>query len=95
MSITARNTGSRPAPYGTGSHPYLDRRHANRRRVHAAPCLRRAGCPSDERGIPAGEARDVTGTDADFRTARAIGDAAWITRSPGWPATGWAGPGPG
>ena len=30
--------------------------------------------PADERGIPAGEARDVTGTDADFRTARPIGD---------------------
>jgi aldose 1-epimerase len=23
VTITARNTGSRPAPYGTGSHPYL------------------------------------------------------------------------
>jgi aldose 1-epimerase len=30
--------------------------------------------PTGERGIPAGEARDVTGTDADFRTGRPIGD---------------------
>jgi len=29
--------------------------------------------PADKRGIPAGEARDVTGTDADFRTGRPIG----------------------
>jgi aldose 1-epimerase len=30
--------------------------------------------PANERGIPAGEARDVAGTDADFRTVRSIGD---------------------
>jgi aldose 1-epimerase len=74
VSITARNTGSRPAPYGTGSHPYL---HAGPPTVDewtlSLPAAR--WLPTDERGIPAGEARDVAGTDADFRTRRPIGDA--------------------
>jgi aldose 1-epimerase len=73
VSITARNTGSRPAPYGTGSHPYL---------VAGTPTVDECTLslpaarwlPADERGIPAGEAQDVAGTDADFRTARPIGD---------------------
>jgi aldose 1-epimerase len=73
VSITARNTGSRPAPYGTGSHPYLDAGLATVGECTLSlPAAR--WLPVDERGIPAGEARDVTGTDADFRTARPIGD---------------------
>jgi aldose 1-epimerase len=72
VSITARNVGSRPAPYGTGSHPYLD---AGLPTVDeytlSLPAAR--WLPADERGIPVGEARDVTGTDADFRAARRIG----------------------
>ena len=73
VSITARNTGSRPAPYGTGSHPYLN---AGLPTVDectlSLPVAR--WLPADARGIPAGEARDVAGTDADFRTVRPIGD---------------------
>jgi len=73
VSITARNTGSRPAPYGTGSHPYLDAGTATVDECTLSlPAAR--WLPVDKRGIPAGEARDVTGTDADFRAARAIGD---------------------
>jgi aldose 1-epimerase len=73
VSITARNTGSRPAPYGTGCHPYLDAGAATVDECSLSlPAAR--WLPTDERGIPVGEARDVTGTDADFRTARPIGD---------------------
>jgi aldose 1-epimerase len=73
VSITARNTGSRPAPYGTGSHPYLDVGAATLDEcMLSLPAAR--WLPADERGIPAGDARDVAGTDADFRTARPIGD---------------------
>ena len=73
VSITARNTGSRPAPYGTGSHPYLGAGTATVDECTLSlPAAR--WLPADERGIPVGEARDVTGTDADFRAARPIGD---------------------
>jgi aldose 1-epimerase len=73
VSITARNTGSRPAPYGTGSHPYLNAGlPAVDECTLSLPAAR--WLPADARGIPAGEARDVTGTDADFRTTRPIGD---------------------
>jgi aldose 1-epimerase len=72
VSITAHNTGSRPAPYGTGCHPYLD---AGAPVVDECTLSLPAArwLPADKRGIPAGEARDVTGTDADFRTGRPIG----------------------
>lgn len=68
VTVTARNAGRRPAPYGTGSHPYL--------RASAAgiddcelqlPAARWQ--PADERGIPAGEPQDVTGSPYDFRAA--------------------------
>jgi aldose 1-epimerase len=72
VSVAARNAGTRPAPYGTGSHPYL---------TAGAPAV--DGCeltlpvarwlPADQRGIPSGPARDVAGTPLDFRAARPIG----------------------
>jgi aldose 1-epimerase len=73
VSVTARNTGSRPAPYGTGSHPYLN---AGAQAVDECTLSLPAGrwLPAGPRGIPAGEARDVAGTDADFRTPRPVGD---------------------
>ena len=71
--ITARNAGSRPAPYGTGSHPYLrtglpviDECELE---LPAARWL-----PADDRGIPAGPERDVAGTPYDFRARRRIAD---------------------
>jgi aldose 1-epimerase len=72
VSVTAHNAGSRPAPYGTGSHPYLRA---------GAPAV--DGCeltlpvsqwlPADQRGIPSGPPSDVAGTQFDFRAAREIG----------------------
>jgi aldose 1-epimerase len=72
VSVTAHNAGSRPAPYGTGSHPYL---------TAGAPAV--DGCeltlpvsqwqPADRRGIPSGPPSDVAGTQFDFRAAREIG----------------------
>ena len=72
LTVTARNTGTRPAPYGTGSHPYLTTGAATVDECTLTlPAAR--WLPADERGIPAGAAQDVTGTDADFRTAHPIG----------------------
>ena len=72
VAITARNRGSRAAPYGTGSHPYL---------TVAAPSV--DGCelslpagfwlPTDDRGIPSGSPEAVEGTPYDFRQPRTIG----------------------
>jgi len=75
VSVTAHNAGSRPAPYGAGSHPYL---------TAGAPDV--DGCelslpvgqwlPADKRGIPSGPPADVAGTRFDFRAAREIGTVA-------------------
>ena len=72
VTVTARNAGSRPAPYGTGSHPYLTAGPvAVDECMLTLPAAR--WLPADERGIPAGAVQDVTGTDADFRTGRPVG----------------------
>ncbi len=72
VAITARNRGSRAAPYGTGSHPYLTVRTPSvddcRLRLPAASWL-----PMDDRGIPSGPVAPVEGTAYDFRQARVIG----------------------
>jgi aldose 1-epimerase len=73
VSVTASNAGSRPAPYGTGSHPYL---------TTGAPVIDECELllpaarwlPADERGIPHGGPEDVTGTTYDFREPRLIAD---------------------
>jgi aldose 1-epimerase len=72
VSVTARNAGTRAAPYGTGQHPYLtagtpliDECHLE---LPAARWL-----PADDRGIPAGDPADIGGTPFDFRAPRAIG----------------------
>src|SRR5262249_60489092 len=72
VRLTARNAGSRPAPYGTGSHPYL---------AAGAPAVDECELtlpvarwlPADSRGIPSGPAQDVAGTPFDFRAARPVG----------------------
>ena len=73
VSVTACNTGSRPAPYGTGSHPYLTAGTPAiddcELQIPASHWLR-----TDERGIPSGPPQDVTGTPFDFRTSVPIGD---------------------
>ena len=72
VSVIAHNAGSRPAPYGTGSHPYL---------TAGAPAVDECELtlpvsqwlPADQRGIPSGPPSDVAGTQFDFRAAREIG----------------------
>jgi aldose 1-epimerase len=72
VDITARNRGSRSAPYGTGSHPYLTLRTASvddcELSLSAASWL-----PVDDRGIPSGPPVTVEGTPYDFRRPRPIG----------------------
>jgi aldose 1-epimerase len=71
VSVTASNAGSRPAPYGTGSHPYL---------TTGAPAIDECELmlpatrwlPADDRGIPHGQPEDVTGTPYDFREPRLV-----------------------
>ena len=72
VTVTARNAGSRPAPYGTGHHPYL---------TAGAPLI--DGCeltlptaayvPAGERGLPGGPPQDVAGSEFDFLAGREIG----------------------
>ena len=72
VSVTAANAGTRPAPYGTGSHPYLT---AGAPSVDECELTLPASrwLPADERGIPSGPAGDVAGTSLDFRRPRDIG----------------------
>src|SRR5260370_15160936 len=71
VTITARNAGSRQAPYGTGSHPYLTTGDQLIDQCELElPAAR--WLPVDERGIPSGAAQDVTGTPFDFRASRPI-----------------------
>jgi aldose 1-epimerase len=74
VSVSARNVGSRPAPYGTGSHPYLT---AGTPRVDDCELTLPAArwLPADERGIPSAPPKDVAGTEFDFRAARTVGQA--------------------
>jgi aldose 1-epimerase len=74
VTVTARNAGSKPAPFGTGSHPYLQ---AGLGGIDSWQLELPAACwqPADERGIPTGAPRDVAGSGYDFRTRRSIGSA--------------------
>lgn len=71
VTVTAVNTGGRPAPYGAGAHPYLT--------VGAPVAACTISVPADtrlladERGIPTGS-QPVDGTPFDFRHPRAPGD---------------------
>jgi aldose 1-epimerase len=73
VAVTACNAGSRPAPYGTGSHPYFT---AGTPAVDDCELQIPASrwLPTDERGIPSGPRQDVAGTPVDFRTSVPIGD---------------------
>ena len=72
VTVSARNRGSRAAPYGTGSHPYLTVRTSS---VDGCELTLPAESwlPMDDRGIPSGSPEPVEGTDYDFRRPRAIG----------------------
>ncbi|MCX5395048.1 gluconokinase, GntK/IdnK-type [Streptomyces sp. NBC_00094] len=71
-TVRATNTGTEPAPYGVGQHPYLtvgtDLVDDAVLTVPARNLLR-----TDDRGLPIGQ-EPVDGTPYDFRTARPIGD---------------------
>jgi aldose 1-epimerase len=72
VAITARNRGTRAAPYGTGSHPYLTVRTPSVDGCHLTlPAS--SWLPLDDHGLPAGPVAPVEGTDYDFRQARVIG----------------------
>jgi aldose 1-epimerase len=75
VSVTARNAGSRPAPFGAGAHPYFIAGAGLvddwELRLPAASWQ-----PADDRGIPAEEPQDVTGSEYDFRVPRKIGGLA-------------------
>jgi aldose 1-epimerase len=109
VSVTARNVGAQPAPYGTGSHPYLT---AGAPAVDDCELTLPAArwLPADERGIPSGPPQDIAGGALDFRAGRRIGaarldhaftgldrdeaDRAWARlASNGTEVALWAGPG--
>jgi aldose 1-epimerase len=72
VTVTARNPGSRPAPYGTGSHPYLQAGTELVDHWHLQlPATRWQ--PADDRGIPVGDPQDVADSPYDFRERRPIG----------------------
>jgi aldose 1-epimerase len=73
VTITARNVGSRPAPYGTGCHPYLT---AGTPVIDDCELTLPAArwLPGDDRGIPSGQPQDVAGTQYDFREPRPVGE---------------------
>jgi len=72
VTVSARNRGSRAAPYGTGSHPYVTVRTAS---VDGCELTLPAESwlPMDDRGIPSGPSEPVEGTAYDFRRPRVIG----------------------
>jgi len=93
VSITASNAGSRPAPYGTGQHPYLT---AGTPLVDDCELLLPATrwLQADDRGIPQGEPQDVAGTPYDFRRPRRLADTrldhAFTGLTPGPDGRAWA-----
>lgn len=71
VETTARNRGSRRAPWGTGAHPYLTLGIDVDGWELTLPAQLRL--PPGDRGIPAGPPEDVAGTETDFRKPRRIG----------------------
>jgi len=72
VTVTARNSGSHMAPFGTGNHPYFvaGPGMVDEWRLEL-PAARWQ--PVDDRGIPDGDPQDVTSSGYDFRTPRPIG----------------------
>ncbi len=72
VTVTAHNAGSRPAPFGTGAHPYFT---ASAGLVDECELEMPAARwqPTTDRGIPAGQPQDVTNSEFDFRARRKIG----------------------
>ena len=93
VTVTARNAGSYPAPFGTGSHPYLlAGTGAIDNWALQLPAARWQ--PADNRGIPTGSPREVAGSQFDFRERREIGstslDTAFTGLDTGEDGRAWA-----
>jgi aldose 1-epimerase len=71
VTVTATNKGSRPAPWGTGNHPYLTAGTASIDECELQLPADRWQ-PVDDRLIPSGPAEDVTGTPYDLRERRKL-----------------------
>lgn len=72
VTMRARNTGARRAPFGAGSHPYLSTRGQSFAETTVALPAARA-LDFDAAQIPVGD-HAVAGTDRDFRTPRVLGE---------------------
>ena len=70
VTLSAINTGDRPAPYGSGHHPYFTFGVPVDDLVLTLPAA--SYCPMDERGLPSA-AEPVDATPYDFRAPRALG----------------------
>jgi aldose 1-epimerase len=72
VATSARNTGEAPLPFGVGFHPYLTvGTDVVDTAVLSLPATRRLVL--DDRAIPTGDVRPVTGTEFDFTAPRWIG----------------------
>jgi aldose 1-epimerase len=73
VDVVVRNSGYGPAPYGTGSHPYLT---AGTPVIDDCELTVPAShwLPIGDRGIPSGPAEEVDGTEYDFRAGRRLAD---------------------
>ncbi|GLZ03585.1 galactose mutarotase [Actinomadura sp. NBRC 104412] len=71
VRLSARNVGTRTAPYGHGAHPYLT--VGEPIDDCAVTVTADRWLPVDERLIPSGPAVDVTGTPYDLRNGRRLG----------------------
>ena len=71
VASTATSTGTEPAPFGLGFHPYLGLGARVEGLELSLPARTHSPVPADrdEEPVPV----DVTGSDLDFRTARAVG----------------------
>lgn len=74
IRLTADNVGPRTAPYGHGAHPYLTVGEPLDTCKITIPADRYQ--PGDDRLLPDGPPREVTGTRYDLRQPRALGDQA-------------------
>jgi len=72
VSSVATNTGTETAPFGLGFHPYVRAgAGAIDSSVLSLPATERLVL--DDRGLPTGDERSVTGTEFDFTRGRTIG----------------------
>ncbi len=86
VTLTARNAGSRAAPFGAGAHPYFT---AGPGLVDGCELQLPAGCwqPTNDRGIPVGEPVDVAGSSTTSAQAGRSTGRSSTTRSPLSPST--------